>query len=224
MRVKICIGPYLQLVSFDETASGEYLTQRQGLFRYHCWMHYNQNELYNNLYEYIFGILGDNISSLKIINVLIRAEVPLPTFVTAVKLYSIIQNRLNNTEVKPRQSLFSKLTQGRRSKITRENMKVLEDKYLLLLVCSIISSKYYRDIAFTNESWEGISDMDKRMLNEAEKTALLALDYHVSSQGDGVVLKAITGSLRKAGILIPEQENTSRGKFKGIIKKVLCFG
>lgn len=186
-------------------------------------MHYNQKELYNNLYDYIFGILGDNILSLKIINVLIRAEVPLSTFVTAVKLYNMIQNRLDKVEISPKQSLFSRLTQGKKNKITKESIKILEDKYLLLLVCSIISSKYYRDIAFTNESWEGISDIDKRMLNEAEKTTLSMLDYHVSSLGDGIVLKGITNSLKKAGILIPDQDSTSKSKFKGMIKKVLCF-
>lgn len=186
-------------------------------------MHYDQKDLYNNLYDYIFAILRDNISSLKAINVLIRAEVPLSTFVTAIKLYNVVQKRLRSDEFVPKQSLFSKLTLRKKHKITKEDTKILEDKYLLLLTCSMISSKYYRDIAFTNESWEGITDIDKKMLNEAEKVALFILDYHVSSHGDGVVLNEITSCLRKVGILIPDQESTSRHTFKGIIKRVLCF-
>lgn len=187
-------------------------------------MHANAKDLYSNLFEYIYELVGDKIPALKLVNVLIRADVPLQTFVTAVKLYKMILNRVNRVELQSARSY----EQGfhilkRKPFLDGDCFEVLKNQYLMFLSCCVIASKYYRDVAYTNESWELVSETDRRSLNEGERVCLMALDYQVSGQGDSLVLESILGILKSSGVPLNERSMGPIKKIKVLVRKVLCF-
>ncbi|ELA41839.1 uncharacterized protein VICG_01191 [Vittaforma corneae ATCC 50505] len=187
-------------------------------------MHANAKDLYSNLFEYIHELVGDRVPALRLVNTLVKADVPLQTFVTAVKLYKMILNRINRVEMWGADSCgvnFRILK--RRPFLDSNNFEILRNQYLIFLSCCVIASKYYRDVAFTNESWELVSETDKRSLNEAERVCLMALDYQVSEQGDGSVLESILKILNNSGILLNERNTGPIKRIKVLVRKVLCF-
>lgn len=173
-------------------------------------------DIYRHLTAYIYELVGDNNSSLRLVNLLTRADVPLQTFITSTKLYKMILNRVNR--------LDSRYLSNRQFHITKEMSDILKNQYLIFLTCCMITSKYYRDISFTNESWENVSETSKSLLNESEKICLTILDYQISGQGDKLVYDRISEILRRAGVDYRNEKYEKVSKVRTFLKAMLCFG
>jgi hypothetical protein len=61
----------------------------------------------------------------------------------------------------------------------REMEKVMQNEYLHFIVCTIIASKLYMDLSYTNFSWMEICYYAVEEINLAEKCILEILDYDV---------------------------------------------
>lgn len=194
------------------------------IYHTHLVMPIDSTNIYPTLKDFIHELVGDKISSMRIVSVLGRADVPLQTFITAVKLYRMVLNRSN------RMRIVSKgIRSGRsepsefRTVLSSEEHNVLRDQYLVFVTCCVIASKYYRDIAFTNESWESVSEIKMQNLNETERLCLIVLDYQVSSQDDHLVHEVVAGVLKRSGIEISEGAMGRPGRIKMLMRKILCF-
>ncbi|KAM0681140.1 hypothetical protein GINT2_000925 [Glugoides intestinalis] len=107
--------------------------------------------------------------------------------------------------------------------LKKEASRVINNEYLTFMACCIISSKYYRDIAFTNESWENITKIEKGLLNTAERVGLILLEYQVNTHGDAIILNTILAILRNENTQTIERDKTRMKKIKKLFKKALCF-
>ncbi len=170
------------------------------------------------LFKFIYSLIGEKAAASKTVGVLILADLPIQTFVTASKLYRIIINRTNRISC---QTEFPALK--RRPLFEEDVAEILKDRYLIFLSCCMITSKYYRDISFTNESWVTVANIDKKRFNCAERAYLLVLDYQINVQDDSLVFASINDILKKSGLEIADQGIKSTSKFKSLIKKVLCI-
>ncbi|KAM0680447.1 hypothetical protein GINT2_001507 [Glugoides intestinalis] len=168
-------------------------------------MYSDIKNLYSNIDGYIYQLVGDTAITARLIDVLTRTEIPLQTFVTAVKLYKMILNKKKAVILK------------------KEASRVINNEYLTFMACCIISSKYYRDIAFTNESWENITKIEKGLLNTAERVGLILLEYQVNTHGDAIILNTILAILRNENTQTIERDKTRMKKIKKLFKKALCF-
>lgn len=186
----------------------------------------NSRDLYLGIHEYIHQLVGDTDVSLRLVNVFIRAEVPLQTFITAAKLYRIILNRSNNVNSTKPNSIKSMGMSNMGFKVKMKSNsgeiseKLIKDPYTTFVSCCVISSKFYKDIAFNNESWGEISCLDKVSINEFERNTLSVLDYKVNSAGDSSVMKDVQVYLNRAE---PPENNQDVFDIRCFIKKLFCF-
>jgi len=187
-------------------------------------MHANAECMYTSLHDFIYELVGDRISAARVVNILNHANVPLQTFITAVKLYRMILNRTNRMSImRHTQGVNLGGQSSRTQSLSQDELGVLRNQQLVFISCCMIASKYYRDIAFTNESWEVVSGTARRHLNESERICLIALDYQVNGQGDHLVQESVATILKRSGIILTDKALGRGVKFKNMIRKLLCF-
>ena len=172
----------------------------------------NKN-FYFSIHEYIYELVGDWDTSLRLVNVFTRAEIPLQTFITAVKLFTLVKNRAT-----PERN-----SKTNNSTLQKNNIvKLVKYPYTTFISCCVISSKYYKDIPFDNESWGGLSCINKYEINDFERATLTVLDYKINSAGDKHIMNEVQNFLKKAGI-----DNTDRRAnvfdLKNFIKNLFCI-
>lgn len=196
----------------------------------------DSRDLYFGIHEYIHQLVGDMDVSLRLVNVFIKAEIPLQTFITAAKLYRIVLNRAN-TEKENVNFIKKKNSTGIQSSCISRDKDLSVDKskyigmvsgklincpYATFVSCCVISSKFYKDIAFNNESWGGISLLNRDEINKFERDTLSVLDYKINSAGDSSVMKDVQMFLDRSMV-----DTVDRGPevfdFKCFIKKLFCF-
>lgn len=186
-------------------------------------------DLYFYLHGYIHGLVGDQSVSLKLVEVLTRAEIPFQTFITAAKLYQKIQSRAeveNELSSQPKIDKYSKKAPPSRAKsVGKASMQLIKDPYTTFVACCIISSKFYKDIAFSNDSWGGLTCLHPYKINECERQTLDVLDYKVNSAGDFNVKSDIDAYLRVSGYEGLVESDDDKGVIlKNVIKRLFCLG
>lgn len=186
----------------------------------------DSKNLYLSIHEYIYHLVRDRDVSLRLVNVFTRAEVPLQTFITAAKLYGIILNRAeyeSERSANEDPKAHRKDCSFEKSKlIGRMSAKLIRHPYPTFISCCVISSKFYKDIAFNNESWGCVACLSKNEINDFERITLGVLDYKINSAGDGTVMSEVQTHLRRSGFDASEV-NPKIFNFGYLMKKLFCF-
>ena len=101
-------------------------------------------------------------------------------------------------------------------------MKLSKYPYQTFISCCVISSKFYKDISFNNESWGGVVFLSRNEINEFERLTLATLDYKINNAGDSHIMTEIQEMLRRSGY---EVSNTNhKAHIIGyIMRKLFCF-
>lgn len=213
---------------------------------------YNTNrELYVSLGEYLSELANDKAVAMRLVDVFIKADIPLQIFATTVKLYKMILKRgacslklggykstTGSTQACPASGILNTYpsTIGLVEAGIASNQiisvqiiphvefaQLLEDSYVAIIACCIISCKYYRDIAFTNDSWEHVTSIDTRTLNNAERLSLILLDYEINSLGDGQVIERVRRILQEKGVHVAQDSQSSEKNVRMLVRKLFCL-
>lgn len=183
----------------------------------------NNGDIYFRIHDYIYKLVNDKDISLRLVDVFTKTEIPLQTFITAAKLYGIILNRANAVD---ENQACSKPIKSRRSdksnQVGEMSARLIRQPYITFISCCVISSKYYKDIAFNNESWGNVSCLDKFQINEFERLILNALDYKINTAGDGNIMADVQLFLRRSEFG-PNEAASENFDVKHFIKKMFCF-
>lgn len=208
-------------------------------------MYNTHRELYASLGEYLSELVNDKVIAMRLVEVFIKADIPLQIFATTVKLYKMI---LSKREVPGREcgsglaysdpSLktnkpSTRFPESKSQKISylasiqavppSEIVKLFSNSYITIIACCIISCKYYRDVAFTNDSWEQVTSIDMHTLNNAERLSLMLLDYEISSLGDNQIIERIRSILQGKNMDMSGCNQNSERKVKTLVKKLFCL-
>lgn len=111
-----------------------------------------------------------------------RSQMSLYTILTAKSLFDKTKKHLPGRIDAARARASSGVDMLVSGKKAREMEKILGNEYLLFIGCTIISSKIYMDLSYTNFSWIEICHHGVDQINAAERQILQALDYDVGLQ------------------------------------------
>lgn len=164
-------------------------------------MYANLRELYYKITPYIIELIGDQRQAVRLAELLPNAKFPLQSFLTAAKLYLKLLEIRNE---KDPESIASKMKE------------YFYNNFYVFIVVSCISAKYYRDVPFTNSSWENITYFPLNDLNEFEIFVLEILNYEIDAVGDFEIYRRVKLELRKREIVIPKKK-------KSLVHNLLCL-
>lgn len=209
-------------------------------------------EVYIHFIDFLADLINDRAAATKVIEVFILAEIPLQSFIKTVSLYKKIflksllftdsRKNFNMEYREPDLDNFeclgswnneisgSKINKRiiNSSKIPYYDLKYyFNDPYLILISCCIISCKYFRDISFTNDSWENITRIDVVTLNKSERTSLVLLDHILDYPDENEISEKLERILYKekfiANFRDPHSYENSRKRLRNFFKKVFCL-
>ncbi|CAD26472.1 hypothetical protein [Encephalitozoon cuniculi GB-M1] len=111
-----------------------------------------------------------------------RSQMSLYTILTAKNLFDRMKKHLPGYIKRMEQKALSDVDRFMCGKRKKELEKVLSNEYLLFIGCTIISSKIYMDLSYTNFSWIEICHHGVDQINAAERQILQVLEYNVGLQ------------------------------------------
>lgn len=79
------------------------------------------------------------------------------------------------------------------------------DSVLLFSISLVVSSKYLVDRAYINRTWSNIFMIDKRVVNEHERTLLCILNHRVDLTEEAI--STVAARMRKEGLGDPERKD-----------------
>ncbi|KAL6122482.1 hypothetical protein NUSPORA_00471 [Nucleospora cyclopteri] len=201
-------------------------------------------ELLIVLRNYIKNLVTDQEIAIIIEKVFTLCRIDFLTFLTTVKLYKkcrklrdqfissyddlkmqstleyLGKNGVKKFDSRINEDVFNYIQRSikERNRLEKELVKeILDCEFTLLITCTIIASKIYQDISYTNDSWEQVTYISNKKLNIAEKVILEALNYQLFFEGEEKIKREILNTSGKKEI------KKGRKSIKGIIKKIFCF-
>lgn len=97
------------------------------------------------------------------------------------------------------------------------------DSVLLFSISLVVSSKYLVDRAYINRTWSNIFMIDKRVVNEHERTLLSILNHRIDLTEEAISTVAVR--MRREGLGKPEQkEGRDFRRLPRFLRKIIsCF-
>lgn len=185
-------------------------------------------ELYEKLLPYVCEIVQNNEIALKLVDVFIKVNLPLQNFITSAKLFIKIYDlkkyvtsnyNLMKNIIEPKMNNLKSLIFLNYSNSTIINY--YDNKYIIMISCCIISSKYYMDTPFTNHSWQEITGVSLDKLNEFEKITVEILNYEINTIGDDEIYLRTQKELKEATVVCKKEKKEK--KEKSYLRKLFCM-
>lgn len=211
-------------------------------------MYNRSKDLYMPLTEYLSELVKDRTVAVRIIEVFILAEIPLQSFVKTMNLYKKIfiksmlladipteskgdhlDLRASYSNKKLKENVVNRRIRAINSISPKDLQNYLGDTYLIVIVCCIISCKYFRDVSFTNDSWEQLTQIDLNTLNKAERISLIILEHILDYSDEKEEMENVNEVLvRNRFCYMNNLEDESiygisKKKFKFFLKRLFCM-
>ncbi|ORD98557.1 hypothetical protein A0H76_2284 [Hepatospora eriocheir] len=177
----------------------------------------------------------------KVKDVLIKADITFAMFLTGVKLYKeVIKKRREFIKKYDLTRIGLKEFNDKRPEIITNRIvrdysyeedkivfytdniseiklvkKLLNDEYLIIITCFMMSCKIYHDLGFTNECWQNVSKINCIDLNITEILIFELVNHNLYIPGEESIFNEIIDVLNV--------KETSFTKFKKGFKSMFCF-
>lgn len=132
--------------------------------------------------EFLGTSIHDGYTRHRICKSLKRSRTSLYTVLTAKSLFDKTKRYLPDYIEKMEKGSLSDVDKFMSNRKKKELEKILGNEYLLFIGCTIISSKIYMDLSYTNFSWIEICHHGVDQINVAERQILQVLNYDVNLQ------------------------------------------
>ncbi|KAG5860594.1 hypothetical protein KMI_01g02350 [Encephalitozoon hellem] len=132
--------------------------------------------------QFLGTSINDGYTRHRICKSLKRSRTSLYTVLTAKNLFDKTKRYLPGYIEKIEKGSLSDVDRFMSSRKKMELEKILGNEYLLFIGCTIISSKIYMDLSYTNFSWIEVCHHGVDQINVVERQILQVLDYDVNLQ------------------------------------------